>query len=86
MITPPKSKVAIMLFVIATFFACGFAVAIYQFVRMPGDTREGTVTKINVLEVARYSGIAALMTFVLGYVVQMIAEIRWKLFEGQTNA
>ena len=86
MTKPPKSKVAVGLFVIAAAFACGCALAIYQFVQLPGDTRAGTMTKIGVLEVVRYSGIATLMTFVLGYVVQMIADIRWKLFEGQINA
>ena len=82
----PKSKVAIALFVFASFFAIGCLIALYQFVQLAGDTRPATIAKISVLEAIRYSGIAALITFVTGYIVQMIADIRWKLFEGQVNA
>ena len=83
---PPKSKVSLILFVIAAFFAIGFLIALYQFVQLPGDNRPATLAKISVLEAIRYSGIAALITFVAGYIVQMVTDIRWKLFEGQTNA
>ncbi len=83
---PPKSKVALVLFVIAAFFAIGCLIVLFQFVQLPGDTRLATIAKISALEAIRYSGIAALITFVAGYIVQMIADIRWKLFEGQVNA
>lgn len=84
MTKPPKSKVAILLFIASTAFAFGCALAVYQFAQFSGDTRPETITKIGFLEVARYSGIAALITFVSGYVVQMISDIRWKLFAEQT--
>ena len=86
MTKPPKSKVAIMLFIASAAFAFACALAIYQFGQLPGDTRQGTINKIGMLEVVRYSGISALMSFVSGYVVQMISDIRWKLFDGQTKA
>ena len=86
MTKPPKSKVAIMLFTASAAFAFACALAIYQFGRLPGDTPQGTITKIGVLEAVRYTGISALMTFVSGYVVQMISDIRWKLFDGQNKA
>lgn len=85
MTKPPKSKVAILLFIASAAFVFGCALAIYQFSQLSGGTRQGTMTKIGFLEVVRYSGIAALMTFVSGYVVQMISDIRWKLFAEQTN-
>ncbi len=82
---PPKSKIAIVLFIISVFFAFGTAFAIYKFVQTPGDTQQGTLLKITVLGLVRYSGIATLITFVSGYVIQMISDIRWKLFEGDAD-
>lgn len=84
MTKPPKSKVAILLFIASAAFAFACALAIYKFAQLSGDTRQETMTKIAFLEVVRYSGITALVTFVSGFVVQMISDIRWKLFSAQT--
>ena len=86
MTKPPKSKVAILLFIASAAFAFYCAFAIYQFAQLSGDSRQETMIKIGFLEIVRYTGIAALLTFVFGYVVQMIADIRWKLFAKQTNS
>ena len=86
MIKPPKSKIAIALYVVGFLFACGFAVALYQFNQLPGDTREGTMAKISVLRTVRNTGFTAITILVFGHVVPMIADIRWKLFEGGSNA
>ncbi len=83
---PPKSKISIALYFVAFLFACGCAVALYQFIQLPGDTRQGTIAKMRVLGVVRHTGFIALSIFAFGYVVQMIADIRWKLFEGKTDA
>ena len=85
MTKPPKSKVAIMLFIASAVFAFGCAYMIYVFGHLPGDTHEGTKAKIGALGGIRYSLITALMAFVLGHAVQMISDIRWKLFDGQTE-
>jgi hypothetical protein len=82
---PPKSKIAIALVVISILFSVACAIAIYHFARLPGDTRLGTLAKINMLEVVRTTGFSALGTFVAAYVVQMISDIRWKLFESRTH-
>ncbi len=83
---PPMSKISVALYILAFVFACGCTVALYQFVQSPGDTRQGTIAKIAALGAFRYSGIAALTAFVSGYVVQIVVDIRWKLFEGEKNA
>ena len=86
MMSPPKSKISIALYVVAFLFACESAVALYQFLQLPGDTREGTIAKMSALGVFRQTGLTALLILVFGYVVQMIADIRWKLFEGTADA
>lgn len=86
MTKPPKSKVAVMLFIASAVFAIGCAYMIYVFGYLPGDTPQGTKAKIGALGGVRYSLFAALMAFVSGHAVQMISDIRWKLFDGQTES
>jgi hypothetical protein len=86
MMKPPRSRISIALYVVAAIIACGCAVALYQFMQLPGDTRAGTLAKMNALRVARQNGLTALCIFAFGYGLQMIADIRWKLFEGSTDA
>ena len=85
MTKPPKSKVAIMLFIASAVFAFGCAYMIYVFGYLPGDTPQGTKAKMGALGGIRYSLFTALMAFVSGNAVQMISEIRWKLFDGQAE-
>ena len=86
MTKPPKSKVAIMLFIASAVFAFACAYMIYVFGYLPGDTPQGTKAKIGALGGVRYSLFTALMAFVSGHAVQMLSDIRWKLFDGQTES
>jgi len=86
MTKPPKSKVAIMLFIASAAFAFGCAYMIYVFGYLPGDTPQGAKAKIGALGGVRYSLFTALMAFVSGHAVQMLSDIRWKLFDGQTES
>jgi hypothetical protein len=75
-----------MLFIASAVFAFGCAYMIYVFGYLPGDTPQGTKAKIGALGGVRYSLFAALMAFVSGHAVQMISDIRWKLFDDKLKA
>ena len=85
MTTPPKSKVAIMLFIASAVFAFGCAYMIYVFGHLPGDTPQGTKAKIGALGGIRYSLFTALMAFVGSCLMDKLKAERMTAFGSIAN-
>ena len=82
---PPPSRVALGFYILTAVLAAAAIFSFVIFVQTPGS-HIASSAKAAAAAASVRTAILAITTGLFGRVVQMIADIRWKLFRGDLDA